>query len=277
MKPEKPIRPTIGSVNSQKPKNINQTDRKKPAVNNTPLTRRTGSMMDIARSSKIKHFAPKIINKISQASSDIRHMSHPIAQRTAHIRQSIARTIQPKTMQETKEDAIKDAMDRIKPAPTKKVFFLFNKKNKIMNIISASLLLILVAGAIVYFYMPGVSVAIASSQAGIKANFPGYYPDGYSINGPVNFSNGEVIINFKSNTNNNKFAIKQTKSSWDSSAVRNKVSKDSSGEFITTEEKGLTIFSYKGNAAWVNGGILYAINGDANLSGDQIRRIANSF
>jgi hypothetical protein len=277
MKPEKPIRQTIGSINSQKPKNMYQNDIKKPAINNTPLTRRTGSMMDVSRSSAIKHFAPKIITKLSQASSDIKHISHPLAQRTAQIRQSMVNAVHPKTMQQTKEDAIKDAMSRVKPAQTKKSFFVFDKKYRTINIICASLLIILITGAIVYFYVPNVSVAIASSQAGIKANFPGYYPDGYSTDGPVAFSNGEVVINFKSNTNGNKFAIKQTKSSWDSSAVRNKVSKDSNGEFITTEEKGLTIFTYKGNAAWVNGGIMYTINGNANLSSDQIRRIANSF
>lgn len=260
-----------------KPKNLYQNDVKKPAVNNTPLTRRTGSMMDIARSSNIKHFAPKIINKISQASADIKHMSHPLVQKTTQIRQSMAKISQPKTMQEVKENAINEAMSRVAPKTNKKHFSLFDKKFKVRNIVILSLLMVLIAGAVVYFYIPSISVRIASQQAGINANFPEYYPDGYSIDGPVSFSNGEVVINFKSNTNNSKFVIKQTKSSWDSSAVRNKVSKDSGGEFITTEEKGLTIFTYKGNAAWVNGGILYTINGDANLSSDQIRRIATSF
>lgn len=277
MKPEKPIKPIASFNNSQKPKNIYQNDIKKPAVNNTPLTRLKGPMMDIARSSRINHFASKSINKLSQISNDIKHTRHPLIQKVEQIRQSVTKANQPKSMQEIKEAAINEAMSKIKPAQTKKQFFLFNKKYRVINIISLSLLTILIAGLIVYFYVPSISVGIASRQAGINANFPAYYPDGYSLNGPVTFSNGEVLINFKSNTNSSKFSIKQTKSSWDSSAVRNKVSKDSGGEFITTEEKGLTIFTYKGNASWVNGGILYTINGDANLSGDQIRRIATSF
>ena len=124
--------------------------------------------------------------------------------------------------------------------------------------------------------MPSLSVRIASIQAGISATYPEYSPNGYSLNGPVQFSDNEVVINFRANTGNTKFVIKQSKSSWDSSAVKNKVSNDSKGEFITTEEKGLTIYTYNGNASWVNGGILYAITGDAPLSGDQIRRIATS-
>jgi hypothetical protein len=276
MKPEKPIKPIASLNTAPKPKNLYQNDIKKPAINSTPLTRRKGSMMDISRSNKINHFATKSINKMTQISNDIQHTTHPIIQRVEQIRKSINKTKQPQSMQEIKNSAINEAMDKAKTPTIKKKFFLFDKKYRTINIIGLSLLAIIIVGLIVYFYIPSISVSIASKQAGINANFPAYYPDGYSLNGPITFSNGEVLINFKSNTNNSKFVIKQAKSSWDSSAVRNKVSKDAGGEFITTEEKGLTIFTYKGNAAWVNGGILYTINGDANLSGDQIRRIATS-
>lgn len=60
------------------------------------------------------------------------------------------------------------------------------------------------------------------------------------------------------------------------SAVKAKAEQDASGEVTTTSERGLTIFTYKNNAIWVNGGILYSISGDASLSGDQIRQIATS-
>ena len=39
---------------------------------------------------------------------------------------------------------------------------------------------------------------------------------------------------------------------------------------------GLTIYSGGKEATWVNGGILYQISGDANLSNDQIQKIATS-
>ena len=264
----------------EKPKNLYQNDTKKPAINSIPLTRRNGHTMDVARSNSIKHFAPRLINaidkKIAQTTTDIKHIRHPLTQIVDKKMQSIAnpKTMPQKSLKETKEIAIDEALNRPKPKDPKKGFF--KKHLKFINIFSISLAALLIAGCIVYLNIPSISVKIASAQAGINATFPEFYPDGYSVNGPVSFSNGEVTINFKSNTGSQKFTVKQSKSAWDSSAVRSKVNKDSNGEFITTEEKGLTIYTYNGNAAWVNGGILYTINGNAPLSGDQIRRIANS-
>lgn len=260
----------------------NQPNTKKTALNSTPLTHRTGRTMDIARSNNIKHFAPKVVNtinkKIVQASDDIKHISHPLAQKTNQIRKSMAnmstKVAAPKSLKAIKDEAIEKALSKPAEKASKNGFF---KRNaKFINIFSVSLAILLITGCIVYLNMPSLSVRVASAQAGISAGFPEYHPDGYSVNGPVTYSDGQVTINFKSNTSESKFIIKQVKSSWDSSAVRNMVNKEAKGEFITTTEKGLTIFTYRGNAAWVNGGILYTINGDAPLSGDQIRRIATS-
>ncbi|MEI6054220.1 MAG: hypothetical protein WCQ49_02510 [Candidatus Saccharibacteria bacterium] len=250
---------------------------KKPEIIKKPFTRKPGQTMDVARSKNIRHFTPltKPASRAPQHTPDIKHVRHPLAVRTDHIRQSLAKAIaHPKTLKEIKNEAISEAMQRPEPIQPKTGFFKKNKK--FINIFSISLAVLIITAAIVYFNIPAISVRVASMQSGINATFPQYRPDGYSVNGPVSFKDGEVTINFKANTNDTKFTIRQIKSAWDSSAVRNKVNKDSSGEFITTEEKGLTIFTYNGNAAWVNGGILYSINGNAPLSGDQIRRIATS-
>lgn len=281
MKNDNPIKASVTHSSGQKPKNLYQNDIKKPAITNTPLTRRPGRTMDVApRSSKIQHFAPKIFNHIvrkDNSPADIKPTRHPLALRADKKIQSLnmqPKIAPPKTMKETKEAAISEAMSKTSIAQPKKGFF---KKNiKFINIFSISLAILLITGCVVYLNMPSLSVKVASMQAGINATFPEFHPDGFSVNGPVSYDNGEVTINFKSNTGDSKFTIKQAKSSWDSSAVRNKVNKDSNGEFITTEDKGLSIYTYKGNAAWVNGGILYTIVGNAPLSSDQIRRIASS-
>jgi hypothetical protein len=126
--------------------------------------------------------------------------------------------------------------------------------------------------------MPNISVKIASAQAGIKATYPEYHPDGYNMDGSVSYADNQVTINFRANTGNSKFAIKQSKSSWDSSAVKMQINKESNNQTNETKEGGLTIYTYNdnSNAAWVNGGILYTITGDAKLSGEQIRHIATS-
>jgi len=84
-------------------------------------------------------------------------------------------------------------------------------------------------------------------------------------------------MKFASNSGPQNFTVTQSKTSWDSSAVLDNYIKEKAGDnYITYDEHGLTIYTYGSNAAWVNGGVLYTITGDAPLSGDQIRHIATS-
>jgi len=262
----KPASTNNANLNTKRPEIITKSSMRKP-----------GQTMDVARSKNIRHFTPifKPASRSSQHVPDINHIRHPLAARTDQIRRSLTKAIvPPRSLKEIKDEAINEALQ--KPSPDQPKIGFFKRNHKFINIFSISLAVLIITGCIVYFNIPAISVRVASMQSGINATFPKYCPDGYRVNGPVSFKNGEVTINFKANANDAKFAIKQVKSTWDSSAVRNKVTKDSNGEFITTEEKGLTIFTYNGNAAWVNGGILYTIIGNAPLSGDQIRRIATS-
>ncbi|MNH34248.1 hypothetical protein D3C79_948280 [compost metagenome] len=118
---------------------------------------------------------------------------------------------------------------------------------------------------------------VAAAQAGIDASYPEYHPDGYSLNGAVAYKEGEVSMKFAANGGPQNFTITQTKSSYDSEAVLDNYVKPKVGEnYIPFTERGLKIYAYGGNAAWVNGGILYTISGDAPLSNSQIGNIAKS-
>lgn len=269
----------IKSVNHriQTPKSrITSQEIKRGALNRKPKRN-----MDVSRNNNVSKFTKnQKIDKIKTArveTTDINHTRHPLIAKTEAIRANKIKANQPipeKPAKQIKDEAIEKALNA--PKVEIKKTNLFKRHYKKFNILSVSAVLIVVAGFLAYIYMPFLSVNIASAQAGISATYPEYKPDGYSLSGPVSYSNGEVTISFSANTGSSKFTIKQSKSSWDSSAVKNKVNKDAKGEFTTTEEKGLTIYTYNGNASWVNGGILYNITGDAPLSGDQIRRIATS-
>lgn len=252
----------------------------KPINQGIILARKVGRTMDVARSKGISHFAPKLVAKPSQVSKpDIGPVKHPIIDKVEKnrnaMRPSSQKTHNTKSLQERKEATIAAAYKRVDDPPkeqhrTKKTPF------KYMNVFTVSVIAVIIIGYLVYLYMPGFSVRVASARAGINATYPEYCPDGYSLSGPVTYDDKEVIINFHANTGDSKFSIKQSKSNWDSSAVRAQADKDSGNKVMTTSEKGLTIFSYNNTAVWVNGGILYTITGDAPLSGDQIRRIATS-
>ena len=125
--------------------------------------------------------------------------------------------------------------------------------------------------------MPNLSVRVAAAQAGIDATYPSYRPDGYKLNGPVAYNQGEVSMKFAANAGPQDFTIVQSKTNWDSSAAKENYVKPKWGDNVMQyTEHGLTIYAHDGDAAWVNNGILYTIDGDAPLSASQIRGIATS-
>lgn len=280
-----PQKPTVAaSVHGapQKSKTLVRRATKKPVPSAPSQVRKTpGRMMDIARSGKIARFAPHPVAAPAAARTtpDIPAVMHPVVSKAhaAHIAKKSLATKQPqKSPTVIKNEAIKVALEKpAVSAPKKK---LFSKRNhRKLHIFAVSLALVLIAGYLTYHNMPSLSVRVAASQAGINATYPEYRPDGYRLDGPVAFNDGQVTIHFRANTGDGTFTVTQAKSSWDSSAVLDNIVRKSVDEkYITNHERGLTIYTYNGNAAWVNAGILYTIEGNAPLSGEQIRRIATS-
>lgn len=237
--------------------------------------------MDIARPrhQSVAKFAPHPVGALRPAASatpDIGPITHPHVAKAHALAQAksqpLSRSI---TAAEIKNKAVKDAIEKThKQAPLKNRF---GSRQRIVAILSATLAVVLLGGYITYLNMPALSVRVAAAQAGIDANYPSYRPDGYALNGPVTYSAGKVAINFKANGGNQKFTINQSKSSWDSEALLdNYVSPRAGSNYIPYAENGLTIYTYGDNAAWVNGGILYTIEGNAPLSSSQMREIATS-
>jgi hypothetical protein len=151
------------------------------------------------------------------------------------------------------------------------------KSHRFMSLAAACTALVLIGAYLTYLNMPSLSVRVAAAQAGINADFPDYRPDGYRFNGPVAYSQGEVAINFQANAGPQAFTLHQQSSSWDSQAVLdNLVAKKSGGGYTTNSQGGLTVYTYGSHAAWVNGGILYTIDGNAPLSNEQLLKIAAS-
>lgn len=272
---------------TQRSQKIYQQTIKQPVSQIAPMVRKIGHNMDIARSKSIAHFAPHPTKpaavakpKPTKRQFDIAPTKHPLVAKANKLHPTpktmpIQPVSAPAATKSAKEQVIAEAFSKItnqqKETNTK-----LKRKYKFINFFILGIVLLLVIGYFVFINIPAISVNIASAQAGINATYPKYSPDGYSLDGPVSYSDGVVTINFKANTGSKKFTITQSKSSWDSTAVKNKVNTDSKGSFSTTAENGLTIYTYGNNASWVNGGILYTITGDAPLSNSQIRHIATS-
>ncbi len=231
----------------------------------------------IKRSSHITKFAPEpqALRVKRPVVLDIAPRAHPIVQK-AHAAQPVKQahpTTHAPSAKDIKHAELGKALAHAKPetkAPKQ-------PRRRALNVAAASLGLLLIAGYFTYVNMPNLSVRVAAAQAGIDASFPEYRPVGYSLNGPVAYQDGEVSMKFASNTGPVAFSLNQSKSGWDSAALLEKfVTPNSESKYATYSDGGLTIYTYGTNAAWVSGGILYTIEGSANLSNEQIRRIATS-
>lgn len=288
----------IHAATLQHSETLNRRSARKPAVNQKPLqhTKPAGTrQMDVSRSKRITHFAanpvvpekPPVKTARVATSPDVPAQTHPIAHRAlAHLptrkKGKEVSTAAPKTSKQIKEEEIERALAAPKPAPTKKARKAHKKrvlstKARIAIVVGSIAAVLLIVAYVVYCFVPTVSVNVAASQAGISATYPEYTPDGYTLHQPVSYKDGEVDLKFASNSNSNYYTITQTRSSWDSSAVLDNVVTPAVGDdYVTTKERGLTIYTYGSVATWVNGGILYTIDSKAPLSGEQIRRIATS-
>lgn len=252
---------------------------RKHVIKGQPTSLKTPFIDGVRRSSSITKFAPRSTPQQPVKSKDdnivISHpVQHAVRQKATPPQPSAA--TQPSS-KDIKTEAIAKAMhNSVHSTPPAKKSFL-QKHTRGLSVASASLAVIMVAGYITYANLPNLSVRIASANAGVDATYPTYQPSGYSLNGPVAFDSGEVSMKFTANAGPQEFTVEQSKTNWDSSALlENLVKAQAKDDYSTYTDSGLTIYVYGTNAAWVNGGVLHTIEGDAPLTNDQIRRIATS-
>lgn len=280
---------TVVHSNVQRSQTLVRRAAKKPQAPNKPIIKRSapGRHMDFAKSADVTRFAknpsivapaPQPVTSPKPATPDKPARVHPMAQRAlrrAAPKKATPVVAKPVTAKQVKDAEISKALAT--PTPKPKKAKVQKKSFRKLFIIGSIVLVVLAALFAVWRLVPNLSVSVAAAQAGISATYPEYTPDGYALSQPVTFSDGEVTLKFTSNSNDNYYTINQERSSWDSSAILDKIVTPKAGaNYVTTKERGLTIYTYDSSAAWVNGGILYQIDSKAPLSGDQIRRIATS-
>lgn len=250
-------------------------------------SKRTRRVQDIRRSSNIAHFAkaatkPPVKRPVAPETPDIAPTANQLEQ-TARQRQAIIKQQQTRSVlpsQVIKQQAIQEATDKMltrqqrkEVKPTKNL----SLWRRLVSVGSTAIAVLLLGAYFTYINMPALSTRIAASQAGINASYPNYQPSGYSLNGPVAYQQGSVIMKFAANGSNENFTLAQTRSEWDSLAVlENYIKPKSHDKYTTTAANGLTIYSYGTHAAWVNAGILYTVDGNAELAPEQIQKIAAS-
>ena len=168
------------------------------------------------------------------------------------------------------EAAIANARSHEQPAhkPRKKA------GQRILQIGSFATAFIAIAGFVAYLNMPNIELRVASAKAGFHAQLPDYKPTGYAMQGGVKTNNGVVSVNFQSGTS--KFTLMQQQSNWDSRTLLDNVVAMASDDHKTYQSQGRTVYIYGNNAAWVNGGVLYSMQINGEMSPQEIVSVATS-
>lgn len=245
----------------------------------------THVISDIRRSTpRVAAPAPTMVSKLEPADQpDQPAIVHPMVQRVAAARAAAAEKRVAKPAGQIKRDAITKALAaepsngrkrRAKDHSERDAKVLLNRR---WSLVAGGVAVLLASAYFTYISIPNISVRVAAAQAGVQASYPAYRPSGYSLSGAVAYQPGSVSMNFTQNGGRDGFTLTQANSGWDSSALyQNYVAGKSGGNYNITEDDGLTIYTYGDDAAWVSGGILYTIHGNATLSNNQIQNIATS-
>ncbi len=142
---------------------------------------------------------------------------------------------------------------------------------------SGALAVVLLAGFFAVQNVPNLSMRVAATRAGFDASMPDYQPAGFSFDGPIDYNAGRVTVSFKSNSDERTYSLTQRSSNWTSDALLANFIESEEKQYQTFLDKGRTLYLYDGsNATWIDNGIWYQIEGDSDLTTDQLVRIASS-
>ena len=149
------------------------------------------------------------------------------------------------------------------------------KNRRFITAFFCSIVSVFCIGAFINANLPNLPARVAALQAGFDIKYPSYIPNGYQLSGITSDRSSKITIRLIKNEKH--INITEEKSTWDSqSLLNNRVKKTWGNNYTTTRDQGLTIFLSKNSAIWVNGGILYSIDGNNDLDRIQLHNIIYS-
>lgn len=199
--------------------------------------------------------------------------AHP-AKKTTNLTPATQKQ-KPKKKQDIFERALANAKGHEQPAHKVK-----KRRSKAMrrmlSAVAGVSAVLLIAGFAAYLNKSSIEMQVASVRAGFQASVPTYQPSGFKYQA-TNAERGKVTLSFVSPADQRNFTLTQQTSRWDSQTLFDSIVAHSNSSYQTIRSHGRTIYIYDDNkAAWVDGGILYTVSGNANLDSDQIISLASS-
>ena len=261
---------TNGLVTQPKPIVINGTDRQQRAIHSL-------------QSKHISKFAPTESHTILRKTAEIPVASAPARQKESRQRQYNIQDTPPTldhfvaarniARPNIFEAALSSATThQAKKRPSQK------ELHKRGTRLSAGLATIaLLAGFYTYQNIPRLALARASSQIGFSAQVPNFHPAGFAQSGPIQYQRGLVVMNFRSNSDDRTYTVTQAKTQQPPANLGNDYLAKQGKDYETAQADGRQVFIYNGsNATWIKDGVWYTVEGNADLSRNQLLNIASS-
>ncbi len=229
----------------------------------------------VERAQKIKRSS--LVSKFSDFSSPASgHAAHkkvqPLAVQPAPAHAPAAPPHSPSSTM--LENGLKSAQSHTQHHKAKKTK---SRRSKLVRAGAGGMAVLLMSVFIAYQNVPNMSVRYAAAKAGVSARLPGYSPSGFALDRKIEYTPGKITIQFASNSDDRHFTITQRSSNWNSDTLMSNYVATASDQVHMLEDKGRTIYLYgDSNATWVNGGIWYEIDGNSQLTSNQLIRIASS-
>lgn len=186
----------------------------------------------------------------------------PAPEAPSHIEAAVAHAVAPKLKKAPVHHRVARKM-RIKP--------------RTLSISAAVFAFMIMGSFYAYNNAANLSMRVAAMKSQVNGSLPAYKPAGFAISGPIKYQPGEIVVAYKSNSDDRHFEITQKTSNWDTDALRENYVAPMKTAYQTIQEKGKTIYLYDDSSAtWVDGGVWYKIDGTSQLNTDQVLRIAGS-
>ncbi len=199
-----------------------------------------------------------------------------VRQIETQVQHAVQKTINP--FHHAIENATSHTQPKIKKTSTHhKIAHRLNVHPRIVSMSAGAMAVVIIAGFFAYQNVPNLTMRVAAAKAGVRGSLPSYKPAGFSLNGPVHFTPGQITIAYKSNSDDRSFKLVQKSTEWNSETLlSNYVAKDQR-PYQSYQEEDKTIYIYdSNNATWIERGVWYQVEGNGALSSDQLLRIANS-
>lgn len=271
---------------------------KKVAASNTPIQKASirpsaklvQSAQSVQKSPMVSHYGD-----VQHRSSVIKKVAHlpvkapPIDQHTKQLNTNHNKTdsivvVAPSRTDALINRALASATSHEQPAhdlPSRKrrrkLAHKLGISGRAMAISTSVLAGVLLGGFFAVQNVPNLSMRVAAARAGFDATMPGYKPSGFSFKGPIEYTNGQVTVSFKSNTDDRSYSVTQRTSNWNSDALLSNFVIAENKQYQTYIDRGRTLYIYDGsNATWIDNGVWYQVEGQSDMTTDQLVRIAAS-